>query len=148
MRIKERLSRINQAFVGRGARNLDAEDLARLLTDKKTLLERVRGSRHLAPYLDQARTLVSLLSDYRAGRYTRIPFKAVAALAFAGLYVLNPMDLIPDFLAGVGFLDDAAVMGLVMRSVSDELDRYRQWAGSDKEGGQRRNTASAREEVS
>ncbi|MDI5791413.1 DUF1232 domain-containing protein [Bacillus licheniformis] len=32
----------------------------------------------------------------------------LAALAF--IYVLSPIDLIPDVLAGVGWLDDAAVL--------------------------------------
>ena len=53
------------------------------------------------------------------------------------LYVVSPLDLIPDFLAGIGFLDDAALVSYAIRLVDKELCRYLQWkdntAASDEE---------------
>ena len=37
-----------------------------------------------------------------------------------------PIDLIPDFLIG-GFIDDAMVIGYVVKKTSDELDLYKKW---------------------
>lgn len=45
----------------------------------------------------------------------------------AGLiYAVSPIDLIPDFLPG-GFVDDAVVIGWVLKTVHVELDAFREW---------------------
>jgi uncharacterized membrane protein YkvA (DUF1232 family) len=45
----------------------------------------------------------------------RVPRSSKALLMFAGLWLASPIDLIPEFLPGVGALDDAIVAGLVLR---------------------------------
>ncbi len=46
-------------------------------------------------------------------------------IAGALAYVVFPIDIIPDFILGVGFLDDAFVIGIVMKKLSDEIAKYR-----------------------
>ena len=43
------------------------------------------------------------------------------------LYVLSPLDVIPDFIPLAGFIDDAAVFGFVLAFAKDDLVRYREW---------------------
>ena len=38
-----------------------------------------------------------------------------------------PADLIPDFIPVIGYLDDAAVVALAVRSVKGDLDAFRAW---------------------
>lgn len=58
-------------------------------------------------------------------RDPRIPFWAKAAIpAVAAAYVLSPIDLIPDFLIGVGQLDDIGVMLLALSAVVALLQRF------------------------
>lgn len=45
----------------------------------------------------------------------RVPRKAKLAVAFAGLWVLSPIDLIPEFLPIIGPLDDVVVVALALR---------------------------------
>jgi len=48
--------------------------------------------------------------------------------ALAGVvYFVNPFDILPDFLLGLGFLDDASVIAFVMKSIKSELDRFAEW---------------------
>lgn len=47
----------------------------------------------------------------------------VAALA----YVLSPIDLIPDILPLVGFIDDAMVVGACLLLVEQQLAEYEAW---------------------
>ena len=45
----------------------------------------------------------------------RVPRAAKAAVIFAGLWVLSPIDLIPEFLPVIGPLDDVVVVALALR---------------------------------
>ena len=45
----------------------------------------------------------------------RVPRSAKLAVAIAGLWVLSPIDLIPEFLPVIGPLDDIVVVALALR---------------------------------
>lgn len=51
------------------------------------------------------------------------------AIAGALAYVVMPIDIIPDFIPGVGFIDDVFVVGIVMKSISDEIKRFKIYKG-------------------
>ena len=53
----------------------------------------------------------------------RVPRRAKIALAFAVLWVLSPIDLIPEFLPVIGPLDDVVVVALVFRYVVRSVPR-------------------------
>lgn len=72
-------------------------------------------------------TLVMLLRDYLYGRYTEVSWWLIATVVFAILYVLSPLDLVPDCIPVIGQLDDIAVVVLCLKSMSAELEKYRRW---------------------
>jgi uncharacterized membrane protein YkvA (DUF1232 family) len=43
------------------------------------------------------------------------------------LYFILPVDLIPDFIPIVGYLDDLAVLTTIMNSLKGEINAYRNW---------------------
>ena len=43
------------------------------------------------------------------------------------IYLVNPNDAVPDYLPGVGYLDDAAVMNFVFVSVKEDVEKYKEW---------------------
>ncbi len=45
----------------------------------------------------------------------RVPMRAKVAVGFAALWVLSPIDLIPEFLPVIGPLDDVVVVALALR---------------------------------
>jgi len=51
----------------------------------------------------------------RLRRDPRVPRSAKLAVAFAGLWILSPIDLIPEFLPVIGPLDDVVVVALALR---------------------------------
>jgi uncharacterized membrane protein YkvA (DUF1232 family) len=51
----------------------------------------------------------------------RVPRRAKVAMMIAGLWVLSPIDLIPEFLPVIGPLDDVIVAILVLRFVRRRL---------------------------
>lgn len=51
----------------------------------------------------------------RLRKDTRVPRSAKIAVAIAGLWVLSPIDLIPEFLPVIGPLDDVVIVALAFR---------------------------------
>ncbi len=43
------------------------------------------------------------------------------------IYVVSPVDVIPDAIPVAGVLDDAVVIAWVIKAVRDELDAFREW---------------------
>ena len=58
-----------------------------------------------------------MAAAYYAIRDSKTPLKVKATLAAALAYFILPVDAIPDFVAGLGFTDDAGVLMLVLNRV-------------------------------
>jgi uncharacterized membrane protein YkvA (DUF1232 family) len=59
--------------------------------------------------------------------YTEMPWQRLVLIVAGVLYFLTPIDLIPDFILGVGYLDDVAVIAWVMKTVQSDLDAFLMW---------------------
>ena len=70
---------------------------------------------------------MAVVQDYPRGKNRKKTFWTVAAIVGALLYVLNPLDLIPDFLPLVGQIDDAAVVAACLLMVRQDLHKYKKW---------------------
>ena len=72
--------------------------------------------------------LISMLHDYYHGEYKKVPAVVMAGTAAIIAYLVSPLDLIPDNIPLLGFVDDALIINLVMQLCIDkELERYRAW---------------------
>jgi uncharacterized membrane protein YkvA (DUF1232 family) len=71
--------------------------------------------------------LVRLLKAWKGGSYRGLSVRTLASCAVALLYVLSPVDLIPDFIPGIGLIDDAAVLALLLHSLAQDLAAFRIW---------------------
>lgn len=83
--------------------------------------------------LNQILLAAGLLKDFKSKAYVQIPWVTLATAAFALLYFLNPFDLIPDYIPGVGYIDDAIVVAALFKSVQGDLKKYCQFKGYDTE---------------
>lgn len=81
----------------------------------------------LSDVWSQLLLLFSLTKDYAKGSYVDIPKTTIVSVLAALLYFISPIDLVPDFIVGMGFLDDAFVLGFVYKRVSKELLKYQVW---------------------
>ncbi len=80
-------------------------------------------------FISQIKLAMSLIKDFKAGRYTDIPWRSLAMIAAAILYFINPMDLIPDILPVFGYGDDAMLFAAVFKSIQSDLEKYGDWKG-------------------
>jgi uncharacterized membrane protein YkvA (DUF1232 family) len=101
------------------------KELLRVLTVAEQRLDRANAG-PLTPVKRDLQTLLRLLRAYGEGSYRDVSGKNVALAGLGLLYLVSPLDVIPDFLPG-GFTDDAAVIGFVLRKVRGELAKFEAW---------------------
>ena len=74
--------------------------------------------RELVLLLPQLAGLIArLLGD------TRVPGRVKAVLGVAAVFLASPIDLIPDFIPGLGYLDDAVLVAIVLDGLLNHVDR-------------------------
>jgi len=71
--------------------------------------------------------LSALIKDYWKGAYREVPLWTVTLFALTIVYVVCPVDLIPDFLLGIGQIDDAVVILFCIYFIEKDLYRYKEW---------------------
>lgn len=87
----------------------------------------------LSRFWTDIRDLYGMLRDALAGRYS-VPFRSLAAVAVTLLYLANPFDLIPDFIPGIGYIDDVFMLSLCLKFMGADLEKYRQWRSIEGSG--------------
>jgi uncharacterized membrane protein YkvA (DUF1232 family) len=73
--------------------------------------------------------MLEAVREVNAGTYRDIPWGAVALMAGALLYAVNPVDVVPSSLRFLNALDDVAVVAIVVRLVHKDLRRYCEYRG-------------------
>jgi uncharacterized membrane protein YkvA (DUF1232 family) len=76
---------------------------------------------------DDLKLLQGLCVAWWRGEYRAVNRQALLAVVAALLYFVTPFDAIPDWLPGLGLVDDLAVLAWVMRTWRDELTAFRVW---------------------
>jgi uncharacterized membrane protein YkvA (DUF1232 family) len=71
--------------------------------------------------------LAPLIRDYWKGRYRDISTGSIVIFALAMVYLLNPFDLVSDFLPVIGVIDDVFIIGVCLYFLEKDLDKYRKW---------------------
>jgi len=110
-------------------RELTLPQLEKLRRDRaqteRAFWQKLRRHARRLPFVDQ------LLAAYYCAIDPATPLRAKAVLYGALAYFILPVDLIPDWIAGFGFTDDAAVLAAAVRSIlphikDDHRERARQ----------------------
>ena len=119
--------------LGEFADKIGEEDVKETLGKEDEIKKLFKRVKVLAKYFNDLCEILELLRDRVKGTYTETPWRTIAALTGALIYVLSPIDLILDFIPGIGFLDDAVVIGLAIKLAQPDLEKYRTWKASRKE---------------
>ena len=77
--------------------------------------------------------LISCLKSYIKKEYTEIPLGSMLAIVSALIYWVNPFDIIPDSIPGIGHIDDAAVVLVCLKMVKTDLDEYKSWLDAQEQ---------------
>lgn len=109
------------------SKRVTQEDIDKIFQKRKEIEDKFSGNGPLGKFWSDLKLLFELVNDYRKGVYREIPWASIAAIVAALLYVLSPIDLIPDFIPGFGLVDDAAVVTLCLKAIIGDLQAYKRW---------------------
>lgn len=98
-----------------------------ILGKEDKLKDQLDKERGLESYAKDLLLLMSLVKDYYQGNYRNIPYKTISAAVVGLLYVINPIDIIPDFIPFIGHLDDALVLKFCLKLIEKDLVKYKTW---------------------
>lgn len=109
-----------------------ALDLAKNLSDKfnpEEIQKFIEKHKDLE-FIEDVKLLFSMAVDSVKGKY-KIDKKTFLVIAGALAYTALPTDVIPDFIPGIGFLDDAFVIGYTIKSIKDEIENYKRFKSEE-----------------
>ncbi len=84
--------------------------------------------------IQKLRLMIRMLTDIQ----WRLPHEEASRVLNALAYFTEPEDLIPDHIPGVGFLDDAIMIELVVRELKHEIEAYQDFCDFRDRGDGRR----------
>ena len=91
-------------------------------------LEKIRSAPVIGSLVEDLITMTQLVSDCTRGIYEKLPRGTVIGILFALFYAFSPIDLILDIIPFAGYLDDTAVIGLILElGLARDLMQYRDW---------------------
>ena len=122
-----------EEVLGEYAEQVGEEDVNNVLGKEDEIKKLFKKVKVLAKYFNDLCEIFELLRDRITGDYKETPWTTIAALTGAIIYVISPIDLILDFIPGIGFLDDALVIGLAIKLAQPDLEKYRGWKASRTE---------------
>ena len=81
----------------------------------------------LSRLFEDIKLLFLLVRDYWKGVYRDVSIWSILVFTIGIIYILNPVDIIPDFNLSIGQIDDAAVLLLCLNFLEKDLYKYKEW---------------------
>ena len=123
---KKKKKKVDKNYVEDGIKSVSETDFEVALDKKDQLFAKINHP-DWKKYKDKIILMFQFLKDVKQKNYPETPWKTLAAMIFTILYIINPLDLIPDFIPFVGYLDDLTVFGFVLKLINKDLTSYEEW---------------------
>ena len=98
-----------------------------LLERATSKAERVRNVKRVKGFWGDLTALFRMVRARVRGEYKELPWRALVSALAGIVYFVNPLDVVPDVIPFLGYVDDAAVMAFVIRMIAGDLARFREW---------------------
>jgi uncharacterized membrane protein YkvA (DUF1232 family) len=77
--------------------------------------------------IQRAKALPRLWKAWRSGKYPELPRSQVMLWAVALVYLVSPIDVLPEFLPVIGVTDDAGMLVWLLSSLSIASGSFLRW---------------------
>lgn len=101
----------------------DNDRLNNLIKNSK---KKLKNNKAFSELIGDVKVAMDIIKLYLKGEYTSFSKGNLILIIIGFLYLVNPMDLIPDFVIG-GFIDDAAVFAYILKMIQHEIEEFKVW---------------------
>lgn len=130
---KEEMRNLFEKFKQKAAKLLENSERVNE-TLKHGFKKAMKNEHAISEVVNDLRLLFSLVKDYMSGAYRAIPYGSIVAAVAGILYFVSPVDFIPDFIPFVGYIDDVFVIGIVLKQIHSDLEKYHVWKQQQNRG--------------
>lgn len=107
------------------AKIVSDRDISELIDREDEIVEKLRTvPAAFGKLINQLKLLYEMARDFRKGEYRAIPWYAIGMAVAGLLYFINPFDILFDIIPVIGYIDDALVIGLVIKAIKEDLKKY------------------------
>lgn len=106
------------------AKDVAQDDLDRIEKEMPKKVDNLKAVTDGVEWLKSMLNRVTILYEMVRDADYRIDRRSKALIAAGLLYFLLPVDMTPDFIPGIGYLDDALVLSALWKIVQEQVDRY------------------------
>ncbi len=106
----------------------DPEKLKKLVTDSIHKLRNLKDDNEgIMDLKNKVNTINRMIHAYISGDYRKIPWKSLTLLTAGIIYFVMPLDIVPDFIPVIGFLDDLSVLLWIFHSLKKDVAAFEEW---------------------
>ena len=114
------------------------------LENVKEKLNRQNVIDALGKNVEDFKTLLRMAKLWISRRYRKISKQSIILVIVALIYFITPTDFVPDFILGLGYVDDISVLKWVLSQISVDLENFKQW---EKEKNDKKSESATTEEA-
>lgn len=105
----------------------DKTKVVELVTKALNFCKKLGNISFLKKWFLDVPTLCDMLIDSINGVYKSLPYSSLIMIVIAIIYTISPIDLLCDVIPVLGFLDDAAILKVVLNTIKNDLESYTFW---------------------
>lgn len=68
-----------------------------------------------------------MIRAYARGEYKQLPWRTLVSITGALLYLVSPIDIIPDFLGAIGLIDNIWLLTKVFSLAGKDIEDFQAW---------------------
>jgi uncharacterized membrane protein YkvA (DUF1232 family) len=96
-------------------------------------LRPVQNVRHGWFIFRNRRALMQMFRETLTGHY-HMSFFTLAAVVLSIAYIIFPLDIVPDFIPVLGWIDDGLMIFLLLKRLTKETQRYNRFKAMERKG--------------
>jgi uncharacterized membrane protein YkvA (DUF1232 family) len=105
----------------------NSDSIFKLIRDSLVKGKNIRGE-----IGQKLQVLIRMVRAYASGEYRIVPWKTIVRIVAVLIYFISPIDIIPDFLIGIGLTDDIALITWLVGAIGDDLEAFADWEKREK----------------